>query len=322
MSAAPAPKRRPSGPGPQGPPLRAVPKPRRPKPAAPRPGGPATTPLGVRLALVPVRLALVPVRLAITLLGRLTGGRPWLVLILALGCGVIALHAATLQTNQTVAARDLEINKLERETATLRNDVAGLRSTDRVAAFGSAQGMVIADPEGVGYLDARRADATRAASMLAAPSADWKPAPNPSEQNGDATDAVEGAAPGTGGVASTATTPQPTGAATGTAGTGAASATTAAPATTATQGGTGTSQGTSTGGTGTASGAAAGTASTATSTGGTGTGTASTGTGTASTGTGAASTGGTGTSGTTSGTGAPAAGTASGGGTTAGGVSP
>ncbi|MDO9409722.1 MAG: hypothetical protein Q7T67_15010, partial [Patulibacter sp.] len=299
MSAAPAPKHRPARPAPQRPPLRAVPGPRRPK-ATPRPGGLATAPLGVRLALIPVRLALVPVRIAISVLARLTGGRPWLVMILALGCGVIALHAATLQTNQTVAARDLEINKLERETATLRNDVAGLRSTDRVAAFGSSQGMVIADPEGVGYLDARKADAGRSAGMLAPPSADWKPAPNPSEQNGDATDDAEGAAPGTGGVAGPAADPSTAGAAaaptpsTPTPSAPAATGTQSASGTTGTQDSTGT---TGTAGT-TGGGAATGTTGTAGTTGG-GTGTASAGTGTAAPAAGGTATGGTAAGGTT-----------------------
>lgn len=266
MSAASAPRVRPDGPGPAGPapgrpPLRKVPGPRPRKPTAPRPGGPATTPLGVRLALLPVRLALVPVRLATTILGRLTGGRPWLVLILAMGCGVIALHAATLQTNQTLAARDLEINGLERETATLRNDVASLGSTDRVSAFGAGQGMVIADPEGVGYLDARTTDAGRAARMLAPPSAEWKPAPNPSEQNGDVVD-EDGAAAGAGATSQ----PDPASGA----GTPAAPSTAGAPGTTGTAAGSATTGG----GTGAGTAAGGGTSTRTGTTDGTGAGTA------------------------------------------------
>ncbi|MGX6450279.1 hypothetical protein ACVU7I_19740, partial [Patulibacter sp. S7RM1-6] len=154
---------------------------------APAPGPRRRTdaPLGLRLALLPLRLALVPVRLCTMALGRITGGRPWLALVLVLGCGVIALHAATLQTNQAITARETTIGALERRTAALRNEVAELGSPDRVTTYGRQAGMVIPDPEGIGYIDAGRVDARRAAQAIAPPSADWKPAPNVSEQNGD-----------------------------------------------------------------------------------------------------------------------------------------
>lgn len=211
--AGPAPARPPLRPVPDGP-VRADPPRRRAAPARPtpkpRPGGPATTPLGIRLILLPVRLLLVPVRLTVALLARLTGGRPWLVLILALGCGVIALHAATLQTNQTIEARGQQINALERSTATLRNDVAELGAPDRVSTFGREAGMVMPDPEGIGYLDARNVDPRRASGMIAAPSPTWKPAPNVSEQNGDLTETGEGMVAADGAVAGTSATPDGT----------------------------------------------------------------------------------------------------------------
>lgn len=147
---------------------------------------PRKLPLAARLALLPIRLALIPLRLAGMLLGRITGGRPWLALVLVLGCGVIFLHAATLKTNQLIEQRDAKISALERSTASLRNSVAELGSTDRVSRVGREAGMVFPDPEGVGYLDAREAKAERAAKAFGPPAATWLPAPNRSSQNGDA----------------------------------------------------------------------------------------------------------------------------------------
>lgn len=166
---------------------------------------PRRLPLAARLALLPIRLALVPLRLAGLVLGRITGGRPWLALVLILGCGVIFLHAATLKTNQLIEQRDAQISQLERSTASLRNSVAELGSTDRVSRVGREAGMVFPDPEGVGYLDARKAKAERAAKAFGPPSATWLPAPNRSSQNGDALNAdgsvAEGGLGGTAGAA-------------------------------------------------------------------------------------------------------------------------
>lgn len=169
----------PGGPGGRGP--RTTKKPQQPAPSAPR-----SLPLALRLALLPIRLALVPLRLAGMVLGRITGGRPWLALVLVLGCGVIFLHAATLKTNQLIEQRDAQISELERSTASLRNSVAELGSTDRVSRVGREAGMVFPDPEGIGYLDASKARAERAAKAFGPPSATWLPAPNRSSQNGDA----------------------------------------------------------------------------------------------------------------------------------------
>lgn len=182
------------------------------KPAAP----PRSLPLALRLALLPIRLALVPLRLAGLVLGRITGGRPWLALVLVLGCGVIFLHAATLKTNQLIEQRDAKISELERSTASLRNSVAELGSTDRVSRVGREAGMVFPDPEGIGYLDASKAKASRAAKAFGPPSATWLPAPNRSSQNGDALNQDGTVADdGLGGTAGTAATGAATGTATG-----------------------------------------------------------------------------------------------------------
>lgn len=170
----------PGGPGGRGP--RKGPAKVQATPSAP----PRSLPLALRLALLPIRLALVPPRLAGLVLGRITGGRPWLALVLVLGCGVIFLHAATLKTNQLIEQRDAKISELERSTASLRNSVAELGSTDRVSRVGREAGMVFPDPEGIGYLDASKARAERAAKAFGPPSATWLPAPNRSSQNGDA----------------------------------------------------------------------------------------------------------------------------------------
>jgi hypothetical protein len=206
--------------------------------AAPSPA-PRSLPLALRLALLPIRLALVPLRLAGLVLGRITGGRPWLALVLVLGCGVIFLHAATLKTNQLIEQRDAKISALERSTAELRNSVAELGSTDRVSRVGREAGMVFPDPEGIGYLDASKARAERAAKAFGPPSASWLPAPNRSSQNGDAVNEDGSVAEdGLGGAAGQAAT----GVAAGTAATGDGS--TVDPATGTADG---TAQGTGTG---------------------------------------------------------------------------
>lgn len=195
----------PGGPGSRGP-GKGTPK------AAPR-----SLPLPLRLALLPIRLALIPLRLAGLVLGRITGGRPWLALVLVLGCGVIFLHAATLKTNQLIEQRDAKISALERSTASLRNSVAELGSTDRVSRVGREAGMVFPDPEGVGYLDASKARAERAAKTFGPPSATWLPAPNRSSQNGDALNEDGTVADdGLGGATGEAVTGAATGAVTGT----------------------------------------------------------------------------------------------------------
>ncbi len=172
------------------------------------PSGPprrTAAPLALRLALLPLRLLVIPLRLAGLVLGRITGGRPWLALVLVLGCGVIFVHAATLQVNQQIEKRDQEISALERSTAELRNSVAELGSTDRISRIGREAGMVFPDPEGIGYLSARKSSAEKAAETFGPPAATWQPAPNPSTQNGDvlnddgtlATSGTEAAAGGT-----------------------------------------------------------------------------------------------------------------------------
>lgn len=182
---------------------------------APSPA-PRSLPLALRLALLPIRLALVPLRLAGLVLGRITGGRPWLALVLVLGCGVIFLHAATLKTNQLIEQRDAKISALERSTAELRNSVAELGSTDRVSRVGREAGMVFPDPEGIGYLDASKARAERAAKAFGPPSASWLPAPNRSSQNGDAVNEDGSVAEdGLGGAAGQAATGVAAGTATG-----------------------------------------------------------------------------------------------------------
>lgn len=201
------PGRKPGGRPPQGPGGPGGRGPGKAKPKAAPATPPRSLPLALRLALLPIRLALIPLRLAGLVLGRITGGRPWLALVLVLGCGVIFLHAATLKTNQLIEQRDAKISELERSTASLRNSVAELGSTDRVSRVGREAGMVFPDPEGIGYLDARKAKAERAAKAFGPPSADWLPAPNRSSQNGDALNqdgtVADGGLGGTAGAAAT-----------------------------------------------------------------------------------------------------------------------
>jgi len=154
--------------------------------------------LPVRVLLLPVRLALVPLALALHVMRRATGGRPWLPLILLAGCGIIALHATTLQLNRTIAERDVDVAKLERSTATLRSEVSRLGAPDRITRAAGLLGMVPADPQGVSYLSSGDADAAKAAKMVVPPNATWQPSPNPSAQNGDAPDADGDAATGAG----------------------------------------------------------------------------------------------------------------------------
>ncbi|MDX8153894.1 hypothetical protein SK069_20010 [Patulibacter brassicae] len=187
-------------------------------------------PLGGRLLRAALRLATLPLRLVVLVLSRLTGGRPWLALILLLGCGVIALHAKTLQINRAVAEREARVARLERSTSSLRSEVQRLGSTERVTRAGTQAGMITPDPDGIGYVDARRLDPARAAAAIAAPSGDWKPTPGLSAQNGDDVSGVSTGADTTApssiaSPGSTATGGAPTGA-TGAAGTaGAAGAT-------------------------------------------------------------------------------------------------
>lgn len=207
-------------------------------PQAPSSG--RSLPLALRLALLPIRLALIPLRLAGLVLGRITGGRPWLALVLVLGCGVIFLHAATLKTNQLIQQRDAEISALERSTAELRNSVAELGSTDRISRVGREAGMVFPDPEGVGYLDARKARAERAAKTFGPPSASWLPAPNRSSQNGDSLNedgsVADGGLGGTAGAAAAGPDPATGATADGTATTGEPAASGEATAATGTTG--------------------------------------------------------------------------------------
>jgi hypothetical protein len=182
-------------------PARPLPR-HRPAPVAPRRrSGPAAPRRAPERALAP-RLGRAAMRVGdARLLDRLVRGRAWIALVAVALMGLVAMQVSLLKLNAGISRAVTSADTLERQNATLRASISELDSGRRVQVAAARLGMVMPAAGDVRFLDARQADARRAAAAIRAPT------------------------PGT--TATTAATP-------GVIATGTATATTQIPATTAT----------------------------------------------------------------------------------------
>ena len=213
-------------------------------------------------------------------LDRLVRGRGWIALVGVGLIGIVFLQVSLLNLNAGISGAVTAAETLERQNASLREDISQLDAGDRLADGAAKLGLIMPSAGEVTFLDARGADGRRAAAGIRPPkpvatggvAAAPVTAPATSEPTAGAATAGTGTAPAAGapataaaagaaapavtGTPATATTPaDPTAAGTATAA-GTPATTTATPATPAT----------------TTGGAPAGTATTAATTTTTGTG--------------------------------------------------
>ncbi|MFL5846451.1 MAG: hypothetical protein ACJ762_17335 [Solirubrobacteraceae bacterium] len=101
-------------------------------------------------------------------LDRLVRGRAWIG-ILAVGLmGIVFMQVSMLRLNAGVGSAIEKTSVLERENSALRASISELSSGDRIAAEASQLGLVL-PPGTPRFLNARTADAQKAASSITSP---------------------------------------------------------------------------------------------------------------------------------------------------------
>ncbi len=181
---------------------------RRPAPAVPRrrSGCAHARPLAPRLARTARRVGDARV------LDRLVRGRAWIALVAVALMGVVFMQVSLLKLNAGISRAVSGADTLERQNATLRASISELDSGRRVQATAAGLGMVMPAAGDVRFLDAREADARRAAAAIRAPS----PTPaavTAAPSTTTAAPATTTAAPATSATAPATTATQATGAA-------------------------------------------------------------------------------------------------------------
>jgi cell division protein FtsB len=150
-------------------PARPLPR-HRPAPVAPRRrSGPAAPRRAPERALAP-RLGRAAMRVGdARLLDRLVRGRAWIALVAVALMGLVAMQVSLLKLNAGISRAVTSADTLERQNATLRASISELDSGRRVQAAAARLGMVMPAAGDVRFLDARQADARRAAAAIRAP---------------------------------------------------------------------------------------------------------------------------------------------------------
>lgn len=147
--------------------LRRAPAPRAPRrvsgPA--RPGRPLrrTNPRGARMADLAVRIG------DARLLDRLVRGRAWIAIVAVGLLGIVFMQVSMLKLNAGVGRAVTAADTLERQNATLRGQIAALSSEERIQSVAAGLGMSMPGAGDVHYLDARAADARKAARSITEP---------------------------------------------------------------------------------------------------------------------------------------------------------
>jgi hypothetical protein len=171
------------------------------------------------------------------LLDRLVRGRGWIALVGVGLIGIVFLQVSLLNLNAGISRAVTAAETLERQNASLREDISRLDTGDRLAGGAAKLGLIMPSAGEVTFLDARQADGRRAAAGIRPP----KPVPPGTVAAapaagvaGTTTPAAGAVAPGTAGTATppAAATSAGTPAATGTTATGTTATGTAATGTT------------------------------------------------------------------------------------------
>jgi len=103
-----------------------------------------------------------------SLMVRMTRGRTWIGVLGLLLAGIVALNVVTLSLAATAGQIDQNIQALDQENSILRNRDAQRSASPRVRHDAAALGLVVANIDGVDFIQAGRNDAAIAAQRLAA----------------------------------------------------------------------------------------------------------------------------------------------------------
>jgi cell division protein FtsL len=155
--------------------LRRAPAPRAPR----RVSGPARPPRaalagagGAAVARPPLSLRLGRRAMRVgdaRLLDRLVRGRAWIAIVAAALMGIVFMQVSMLKLNAGVSRAITAADTLERQNSALRADISELDSGERVQDAAAKLGMVQRGAGDVHYLDAAKANASRAAASIKPP---------------------------------------------------------------------------------------------------------------------------------------------------------
>jgi hypothetical protein len=103
------------------------------------------------------------------LLDRLLRGRAWIALVAVALLGIVFMQVSLLKLNAGISQAVGRSDALTRENAQLRTAISGLDADARIQETASLTGLQMPAAGDVRYLDARQADAERAARSITEP---------------------------------------------------------------------------------------------------------------------------------------------------------
>jgi cell division protein FtsL len=103
------------------------------------------------------------------LLDRLLRGRAWIALVAVALLGIVFMQVSLLKLNSQISRDVASADTLERQNSQLRAAVSGLDAEARIQETAALTGLQMPAAGDVRYLDARQADAARAARSITPP---------------------------------------------------------------------------------------------------------------------------------------------------------
>jgi cell division protein FtsL len=147
---------------------------RRPASPARRPARRSSGPAAPRKA-APRRIA---APLGARMLAAVLNGRVWIGLVGVLLAGIVFFNVDLLRMNREITHMADRAAQLKRENAQLRQDVAGLASSERIQQAAAELGLVLPQPAEVRYLKSNPTiDSRTASKRIIAPEPTLAPAP-------------------------------------------------------------------------------------------------------------------------------------------------
>jgi len=112
------------------------------------------------------------------MLDALLSGRAWIGLVGVLLAGIVFFNVDLLRMNREITHMADRASQLKRENAQLRQDVAGLASSERIQEAAAQLGLVLPQPADVRYLKSNpMVDARTASKRIIAPEPTVAPDP-------------------------------------------------------------------------------------------------------------------------------------------------
>jgi hypothetical protein len=109
-------------------------------------------------------------------LDRIIGGRAWIAILAAGLIGIVFMQVSMLRMNAGIGASVEKASTLERQNGAMRAMISELSSGERIAAEAAKLGLVL-PPGTPRFLDARGADAAKAAAAITLPGEGIVPSP-------------------------------------------------------------------------------------------------------------------------------------------------